>query len=918
MNAIRVENIVKRFGEVTALKGVSLEIEKGELFFLLGGSGCGKTTLLRCIAGLEEPTEGKVFFGNDDVTRLPTHKREAAMVFQSYALWPHLSVGKNIAFGLEERKVPRKRDRGAGRGGLWPWSASKVTARAGSIRCPAGSSSGSRWPGLWWSAPMPSAWTNLSPILDAQLRLEMRSEIRRIVKENGLTGVYVTHDQAEALSMADRMAVMDQGEIIQVGSPETVYRQPRSGYVAGFIGETNLLRGEISEVSAEKIGLRFGEIVIEGRKTDPDWSPANGDPATASLRPEALSVSAAHRRSPRRNHQPGLPRKRHPIRGPPPHRPDPPRLRNEPPRSPRNRKLGQLGIRSPRRGHPRKLAPHDHFLEKIPRHFPTARRGGGRPHPAQESGRSRCSGCRYPPRNHHPAHRDDPPRDRRGLRRPLPEDPRKNGLPQLAHPRRNLGNQAGPRQLLPAARKPTDGTASESIFFSAAASMTSPSRPRSVASQTLRVFEHPGGAFHPGIIPETMSGEIYYGPDRDWVGVCLSSFGIFTISTASPDGDSRNRSIGPTSATPATPRSCPRRSHQERIGRQSLRDALAGKNAPSSSGRTPREEALEAGWAAGLDLIQRISANSRYFADSASKVPHDVAQGNAVAGMSIDFYGRTFSEAVKREDGSSRVQFVSPVGGTSVSADPVAILKGAPNWSWLRNSWNFSSPKMPRCSGTRGRHRIRPHPSRPPPPPHPTRSLPNSLSRNDGRCRGDALRGRLAIHLRRLPDRLPFLSPPGHRPGHVHRFPSRNERSLGGPRRRRLSSAGHREIFPNRTRHLLRHPPENQTHAQIRRQNPSRPPHRRAGFLLPQKLRGGQGFGEGGKMSHCGWGAPPPSRSQSLTPTPVLTCAIGIKARGSSAVGASGRSPQILCGLIPGIFHRSSKLAAAAKCWFHL
>ena len=105
MEAIKAVQITKRFGEVTALKSVSLEIEQGELFFLLGGSGCGKTTLLRCIAGLETPTEGKVYFGEKDVTTLPTHKREAAMVFQSYALWPHMTVGQNIAFGLEEREV---------------------------------------------------------------------------------------------------------------------------------------------------------------------------------------------------------------------------------------------------------------------------------------------------------------------------------------------------------------------------------------------------------------------------------------------------------------------------------------------------------------------------------------------------------------------------------------------------------------------------------------------------------------------------------------------------------------------------------------------------------------------------------------------------------------------------------------------
>jgi iron(III) transport system ATP-binding protein len=219
MEEIRADGITKRFGDVTALKNVSLEIASGELFFLLGGSGCGKTTLLRCIAGLETPTNGRVFFGDRDVTELPTHKREAAMVFQSYALWPHMTVGQNIAFGLEERKVEKKEIKrrveealamvkleGFAKRGIDQMSGGQQQrvslARALVVRPKC----------LLLDEPLSN--------LDAQLRLEMRSEIRRIVKENNLTGVYVTHDQAEALSMADRMAVMDEGEIVQVGPPE--------------------------------------------------------------------------------------------------------------------------------------------------------------------------------------------------------------------------------------------------------------------------------------------------------------------------------------------------------------------------------------------------------------------------------------------------------------------------------------------------------------------------------------------------------------------------------------------------------------------------------------------------------------------------------------------------------------------------
>ena len=251
--AILAEHVVQEFGEVRALKGISVGIEKGELFFLLGGSGCGKTTLLRCIAGLENPTSGKIRFDGEDVTALPTHKREAAMVFQSYALWPHMTVGQNVAFGLEERGVGKDevkrrvgealemvRLEGYGERGIDQMSGGQQQrvslARALVVRPKV----------LLLDEPLSN--------LDARLRVEMRTEIRRIVKENGLTAVYVTHDQEEALSVADRMAVMDFGEVLQVGSPEEVYRRPNCQIVAEFIGETNVFQqGE------------FGQFVGEGQ-----------------------------------------------------------------------------------------------------------------------------------------------------------------------------------------------------------------------------------------------------------------------------------------------------------------------------------------------------------------------------------------------------------------------------------------------------------------------------------------------------------------------------------------------------------------------------------------------------------------------------------------------------------------------------
>ncbi|MGC6427825.1 MAG: ABC transporter ATP-binding protein [Akkermansiaceae bacterium] len=287
MESIRAQGITKRFGEVTALNQVNLEIAPGELFFLLGGSCCGKTTLLRCIAGLEIPTGGQVFFGDRNVTELPPHKREAAMVFQSYALWPHMTVGQNIAFGLEERKVPKDEIKrrvdealsmvkldGYGPRGVDQMSGGQQQrvslARALVVRPKC----------LLLDEPLSN--------LDAQLRLEMRSEIRRITKENQLTGIYVTHDQAEALSMADRMAVMDEGNVIQVGPPEEVYRNPNCSYVAGFIGETNLLKGAFA--GDDVVETSCGPL--KGRITVKDWAPATDSEVLLSIRPEAIKIGA--------------------------------------------------------------------------------------------------------------------------------------------------------------------------------------------------------------------------------------------------------------------------------------------------------------------------------------------------------------------------------------------------------------------------------------------------------------------------------------------------------------------------------------------------------------------------------------------------------------------------------------------------
>jgi iron(III) transport system ATP-binding protein len=291
MDSIRADSLIKQFGTVRALDGVSVEVAAGELFFLLGASGCGKTTLLRCIAGLETPTSGTIHFGDRDVTQLPPHKREAAMVFQSYALWPHLNVERNVAFGLEERKVAKEEIRrrvgealelvhlaGMGDRGIDQLSGGQqqrvALARALVVRPKC----------LLLDEPLSN--------LDAKLRIEMRREIRRIVKEGGLTGVYVTHDQEEALSMADRMAVLNRGRIEQLGTAEEVYRNPHTAFVSGFIGETNLIKGRTIEVRGEFVMVDSAGGPLVGRVTRPGWAPGPGEEVLLSIRPEAWRLES--------------------------------------------------------------------------------------------------------------------------------------------------------------------------------------------------------------------------------------------------------------------------------------------------------------------------------------------------------------------------------------------------------------------------------------------------------------------------------------------------------------------------------------------------------------------------------------------------------------------------------------------------
>ena len=283
------QQLTKQFGPIVALHDLDLSINPGELFFLLGPSGCGKTTLLRCLAGFYFPERGRILFGQEDVTRLAPHKRNTGMMFQSYALWPHLTVAENVAFGLEERKVPATEVRRRVGEAL-----ASVHMEAYADRKPNQLSGGQQQRVALARALVirPRCLLLDEPLsnLDAKLRLEMRSEIRRVCKEFQLTAVYVTHDQKEALSIADRMAMLDGGRILQVGTPREVYRRPVSRTVANFIGETDFIPGRVLGAKDGLVSVDTAVGRFDGVVGDPAKIPAAGEPVTVSIRPECWEL----------------------------------------------------------------------------------------------------------------------------------------------------------------------------------------------------------------------------------------------------------------------------------------------------------------------------------------------------------------------------------------------------------------------------------------------------------------------------------------------------------------------------------------------------------------------------------------------------------------------------------------------------
>jgi len=293
--AIELSGVVKEFrsrGEVVvAVGGVDLDIAEGEFFSLLGPSGCGKTTTMRMIAGFEEPTQGAIRLHGQDVTGVPPNKRDVNMVFQSYALFPHMNVLENVAFGLRRKSVPKP----------------EITRRVGEMleivdlggrgeRRPRELSGGQQQRVALARALVnnPRALLLDEPLgaLDLKLRQAMQVELKRIQREVGITFVYVTHDQGEALTMSDRIAVMNDGTIEHLGTPREIYEHPKTRFVAGFIGTSNLLTGTVTRMDGDRAIIEFGpdeRIVVPVR----DRAVGQGSRLELTVRPEKIDLATA-------------------------------------------------------------------------------------------------------------------------------------------------------------------------------------------------------------------------------------------------------------------------------------------------------------------------------------------------------------------------------------------------------------------------------------------------------------------------------------------------------------------------------------------------------------------------------------------------------------------------------------------------
>ncbi len=289
--AVELQHVQKRFGDVAAVDDVSLQIPQGEFFSMLGPSGCGKTTTLRMIAGFELPTGGEILIQGQPMGSTPPYQRHVNTVFQNYALFPHLTVGQNIAFGLEMRNVPR------------PERAQRVTNALQLVRLegyadrrPKQLSGGQQQRVALARALVnePSVLLLDEPLgaLDLKLRKELQIELRALQERIGITFIYVTHDQEEALTMSDRIAVMHRGKLLQAGTPAEIYERPSCRFVADFIGETNFLHGTVVQAGEGRAKVKLaGDIIVEG------ISPhivALGSEVTIAIRPEKARLDTGH------------------------------------------------------------------------------------------------------------------------------------------------------------------------------------------------------------------------------------------------------------------------------------------------------------------------------------------------------------------------------------------------------------------------------------------------------------------------------------------------------------------------------------------------------------------------------------------------------------------------------------------------
>ncbi|GAB2873260.1 polyamine ABC transporter ATP-binding protein [Paraburkholderia jirisanensis] len=288
-NFVQIVDVVKKFGDTVAVKGVNLSVKKGELFALLGSSGCGKSTLLRMLAGLETITSGKILIDGEDLANMPPYRRPTNMMFQSYALFPHMTVESNVAFGLKQEKVPKAEIRERVQQALELVQMARFAKRkphqlsGGQQQRVALARSLVKRPKLLLLDEPMSA-------LDKQIRQRTQIELINILDQVGVTCIMVTHDQEEAMTMAGRLAVMSEGEIVQIGTPNEVYEYPNSRFSAEFIGSTNLFDGNVVEDEPDYVYIETPELPVRLYVSHGITGPL-GMPVTISVRPERIALT---------------------------------------------------------------------------------------------------------------------------------------------------------------------------------------------------------------------------------------------------------------------------------------------------------------------------------------------------------------------------------------------------------------------------------------------------------------------------------------------------------------------------------------------------------------------------------------------------------------------------------------------------